>query len=180
MLLHDCGCHCESQPILTTMGRRGSEEVGTRRIQNIGRLRKSGQLHFCRRIVFRFRPNVSSQWFTGLFKTFGPLSPGQSLESAVPERNRTRRAQWPYSGLERRDRWNVCLRWRLRRRREPPQPRCQRARDGRTRRGTYLGFAEVRLGSMTCTFTTARRREDGIWLRWRCLWKNSSAFAWEV
>ena len=40
------------------------------------------------------------------------------------------------------------------------------------------GFAEVGVTSTTCTFMTARRRVDGIC--WRCLWKNSSAFAWEV
>ena len=47
-------------------------------------------------------------------------------------------------------------------------------RDG----GMCQGFAEVRVGSMTCTFMTARRREDGIC--WRFLCKNSSACAWEV
>ena len=35
----------------------------------------------------------------------------------------------------------------------------------------HHGFAEVNV-SMTCTFSTARRREDGIC--WRCFWKNSS------
>ena len=34
--------------------------------------------------------------------------------------------------------------------------------------------------SMTCTFSTARRREGGIWWSWRCLWKDSSAIAWQV
>ena len=33
------------------------------------------------------------------------------------------------------------------------------------------GVAEVNV-SMTCTFSTARRREGGIC--WRCFWKNSS------
>ena len=35
-------------------------------------------------------------------------------------------------------------------------------------------------GSMTSTFMTARRREDGIWLSCRYLCKNSSAIAWQV
>jgi len=33
------------------------------------------------------------------------------------------------------------------------------------------GFAEANV-SMTCAFSTARRREGGIC--WRCFWKNSS------
>ena len=33
------------------------------------------------------------------------------------------------------------------------------------------GFVEVN-GSMTCTFSSARRREGGIC--WRCFWKNSA------
>ena len=115
------------------------------------------------------------QWFPCSFKTSGPLSRGQSLESAVPERNNACSPLGPHIGMERRGRWNVRFR-RLGR----PRPQCQRSPVSAERAAALHSFAEVRVGSMTFTFTTARRREDWIWLSWRCLWKNSSAFAWEV
>ena len=45
-----------------------------------------------------------------VFTTFGPLSPGQSLESAVHERIDAQSPLWPHGRVERRGRWNVRLR----------------------------------------------------------------------
>ena len=102
------------QPISTTKGRGGSW-----RNQN---LRPSGQLNFCRtRIVIGFWATVSSQCFACSFKTSGPLSPGQSLESAVPERNAAQSSRAPHIRVVRCGRWNV----RLRRPGRRPRPQCQ-------------------------------------------------------
>ena len=53
-----------SQPFLTTNGRCVSWKN-----KNLGKLRASGQLHFCRaRIVTGFWATISRQWFTCSFK----------------------------------------------------------------------------------------------------------------
>ena len=147
-----------SQPILVTKGRWESWKN-----KNLGKLRASGQLHFWRaRIVIGFCATISNYWFTGLFKTSGPLLAGQSLESAVPERNAAHSAQPPHIGMERRGRWNV----RFRRLQRQPRPQCQRPPWRRTAPVHSTALAEVEVISMTCTFSTARRREGGIC--WRC------------
>ena len=148
-----------SQRILTTHRRRGNWKN-----KNLGKLRPSGQLNSCRMgIVIWFWATISSQ-----ASRWSQLSPsGNGAHTALP----------PHIGVVRHGGWNVRLR-RLQRPRlgRQPRPQCQRCPCGGARRGTRL-FAEAII-SMTCTSTTARHREGGIC--WRCLWKNSSAIAWQV
>ena len=149
----------ESQPILMTKGRcRGRKNM------NLRKFRASGQLFFVE----------PESWldFAQLFQVnslLGPLSPGQPLESAVPERNGASAPQWAHIGMERRGRWNVPLR----RQERQPRPQCQRPPWRQNAPQHSTASAEVGWeSSMTCTFLTARRREGGIC--WRCLWKNCS------
>ena len=73
------------------------------------------------RIVIGFRQRFR---VTGLLVSSKHLSAGQSLESAVPERNGAHTPGRTHGRVEWRGRWNVCL--RRRRRRWRPRPQCQR------------------------------------------------------
>ena len=122
-----------AKSIATHLNHEGEVEETGKTI-NLGKLWPSGQLSFCSMsIANRFWATISSQWFMCIFsfKTSGPLSPGQSLESAVPARNGAPSAHSAHIGMERRGRWNVCLR-RLRRLR----PQCQQLSCGGTCRST--------------------------------------------
>ena len=135
-----------------------------------GKLRPSGQLNFCRtRIVIGFPCSFKNIWATFARPITGVSCPRAARRPEPASCTHRYGATWPME----------CTSLAA-----PPA----KAAAASVSTAPVLaecaaalhGFAEVRVTSMTCTFSTARRREDGIWLSWRCLWKNSSAFAWAV
>ena len=150
--LHFCGCHWESQSILTTTGRRGSGNKDPQILLITAKWPTWYLYNKNRDWILGI--HVESRvylWLQGIWATFARPIAGVSCPRAE-RRPQPATPTQPYGAM-----------WPM---------ECMSAA------ATATAAASLAKTSTTCAFMTARRRVDGIC--WRCLWKKSSAFAWEV